>query len=165
MKDAGKKDNCPSCSATFVVPGESAIREREQQRIQEEQEAKEEAEREAQESLDREVELAETRKQRLREREAIEEVNRRKAEQAAEELRKSHSGYVYHVEHFSPRFDGCGKHLENCINHYSQQGWEYVDFNIFTVHSSPGCLGSLLGLPGDVRVMHLLTFKKKIVSG
>jgi Zn-finger nucleic acid-binding protein len=174
LNEAGRSDTCPECGTVFVVPGESAQKEMEQQRLLAKNAATEEAERNAQIKLEREQAKQQSRaeEQRKQQVEQIqrEEQRKRQADQKqleqqrrlAQELAQSEiqSGYDYHVETFLPTVKDCSQNLTKFIRFYSEKGWEYVDFNIVSVYDPPGCIAGLLGLPGQNHINHLVIFRK-----
>ncbi len=166
LDEAGNKDTCPGCSAGFVVPGE--VKRRELEKLQAEQHAKEE-EKQRQKVAQQIEHVEQSRKKQIelqqlaeQQQQLLAEQKRSADEKAQQELRKLHSGHIYHVENFNPVVNGCDKKMTDMLNHFAAQGWEYVGFEIVHTYEPPGCLAGILGQSGAHIVYHLVTFKKPL---
>jgi hypothetical protein len=51
-------------------------------------------------------------------------------------------------------------YVEQIINQYAQQGWEFVGISEMSVTERPGCLAALFGGKATLTFYNLLTFRK-----
>ena len=149
--EAGKRDSCPGCKASFEVPGESTKREQTERLVAAEEEKR-------QESLRRVISDVEAKNRQIE----LEKQKRIEEEKARQELLKNHSGYLYHVANFNSTIDNCDKVLAKMLNDFAEVGWEYVGFEVVKLYAPPGCLAGILGFPGRFEVYHLVTFEKPL---
>lgn len=167
LAEAGREDACPNCSTVFKVPGKTAQMQQERQR----QIAKAKAENDSKSKREQQLEkqrsearrLEEEREEKRRVEEAIAAMKQIEQENARQFIQKNHSGYVYRVEQFHSNFQDCTTNLSKFINHFSEQGWEYVEYIEVKFWDPAGCLASLLGQPGIARTVHLVTFKRPVL--
>ena len=164
LAEAGHEDACPNCSAVFKVPGKTAQMQHERQRqsakAKAENDSKSKREQELEKQQSEAIRLEEEREEKRRVAEAIAAMKQIEQENARQFLQKNHSGYVYRVEQFHSNFQDCTTNLSKFINHFSEQGWEYVEYIDVKFWDPAGCLASLLGQPGIARTVHLVTFKR-----
>lgn len=53
-------------------------------------------------------------------------------------------------------------HLQNIVNTYADEGWEFHRTDSFGVEQKPGCLAGLLGAKVDVLRYYVVTFRREV---
>jgi hypothetical protein len=52
-------------------------------------------------------------------------------------------------------------YLENAVNKYAEQGWEFYRVDSLGVHLQPGCFGFLTGKREEDNIYYVITFRKE----
>jgi DNA-directed RNA polymerase subunit RPC12/RpoP len=164
LAEAGREDACPNCNAVFKVPGKTAqmqqATQRQKGKAATENDAKSKREQSSRNQQSEAMRLEEEHAERIRVAEAMEAMKRLSEENTRQFIQKNHTGYVYRVEQFHSNFQDCTTNLSKFINHFSEQGWEYVEYIEVKFWDPAGCLASFLGQPGIARTVHIVTFKR-----
>ncbi len=175
LSDAGKQDNCPTCGAAFVVPGQRELEKKKQ-----EQEAKQQARERAKEIRKHEKEErkrlaiqaeAEQKKREAeqRQREYAEQAER--AQKLREELRQVASDvsnhdwsesapWVYDCVEMGTLSGKWEKELVKILNHKAREGWEYFRSESLVAERPPGCF-NIFGGPDRFSVV-VLVFRRPV---
>lgn len=51
-------------------------------------------------------------------------------------------------------------YLEEIVNDYAEEGWEFYRIDSMDIQVQPGCLGALFGKKGDQDTYYVITFRR-----
>jgi len=51
------------------------------------------------------------------------------------------------------------KYLEQVVNEYASEGWEFYRIDSIGVQLQPGCMGALSGKKAEERIYYVITFR------
>jgi hypothetical protein len=87
-----------------------------------------------------------------------------------EERPRSRAGTIYKMVQVPPEIiltkanqkgDEAAAYLEELVNRYASQGWEFYRIGTFVVSTRPGCLGFLSGVNEESVQRYVVTFRKQ----
>lgn len=58
------------------------------------------------------------------------------------------------------RGDEAAEYLEELVNGYAAEGWEFYRIDQMDVQVRPGCLGALLGKKREENLYYIVTFRR-----
>ncbi|OOF67241.1 DUF4177 domain-containing protein [Rodentibacter caecimuris] len=64
--------------------------------------------------------------------------------------------------HKRDKHNGAAIYLQEIVNEYAQNGWEFMRVDEIGVQEKPGCLASLFGAKAIPTTYYVITFRKPI---
>ena len=66
------------------------------------------------------------------------------------------------IEMKNEKGNEAASYLENIINNYSKEGWEFYRIDNIGVELQPGCLGALSGKKAESNLYYVISFRMNV---